>query len=269
MKKIFQTILIATALTLAWGCSSSDSDDEPNGSGQTVYPPTAVSEPPSWDVTFTLPQGESGKPAWQQVDFYQFENTMTIVLHLDDYMTPYLSEGDQIAAIVNNEVREIADIQFYQLTENDPKKNMFMLLVPFADSETTADLSYYNAQTNQHYLLSTVSLIDNNTLGSEYDLVLGLYEHGTLTAQLGEKVPFQPASGDKLAIFEDEICCGVGTYDAQTQKWSIPFYDLSSNTTKAHFRYYSAEKRAIYRAEVVIDVDRIRRTVQTPYLLDF
>ena len=121
---------------------------------------------------------------------------MTIVLHLDDYMTPYLSEGDQIAAIVNNEVREIADIQFYQLTENDPKKNMFMLLVPFADSETTADLSYYNAQ---------------------------------------------------------------------TQKW----YDLSSNTTKAHFRYYSAEKRAIYRAEVVIDVDRIRRTVQTPYLLDF
>lgn len=163
-------------------------------------PPTAVSEPPSWNVTFTLPQGESGKPAWQQVDFYQFENTMTIVLHLDDYMTPYLSEGDQIAAIVNNEVREIADIQFYQQTENDPKKNMFMLLVPFADSETTADLSYYNAQ---------------------------------------------------------------------TQKWSIPFYDLSSNTTKAHFRYYSAEKRAIYRAEVVIDVARIRRTVQTPYLLDF
>lgn len=200
MKKIFQTILIATALTLAWGCSSSDSDDEPNGSGQTVYPPTAVSEPPSWNVTFTLPQGESGKPDWQQVYFYQFENTMTIVLHLDDYMTPYLSEGDQIAAIVNNEVREIANIQFYQLTENDPKKNMFMLLVPFADSETTADLSYYNAQ---------------------------------------------------------------------TQKWSIPFYDLSSNTTKAHFRYYSAEKRAIYRAEVVIDVDRIRRTVQTPYLLDF
>ena len=39
MKKIFQTILIATALTLAWGCSSSDSDDEPNGSGQTVSPP--------------------------------------------------------------------------------------------------------------------------------------------------------------------------------------------------------------------------------------
>jgi hypothetical protein len=102
--------------------ASSTPTTNPMAQARSSTPPTAVSEPPSWDVTFTLPQGESGKPAWQQVDFYQFENTMTIVLHLDDYMPPYLSEGDQIAAIVNNEVREIADIQFYQQTENDPKK---------------------------------------------------------------------------------------------------------------------------------------------------
>ncbi len=269
MKKIFQTILIATALTLTWGCSSSDSDDDHSGIDQTVFPPTSVSEPPSWNVVFTLPQGQPGKPDWQQVDFYQFENTMTIVLHLDDYMTPYLSEKDQISALVNGEVREIANIQFYKLNESTSQQNMFMLLVPFADSETTTDLCYYNAQTDQHYNLATVSLLDDNTLGSEYDLVLGLYDNGIITAQLGEKVPFQPNAGDKLAIFEDDICCGVGTYNAAQKIWTIHVYNLSSTATEAHFRYYSAEKQAIYRAETIIELDRIRRTVLTPYYLNF
>lgn len=176
-----------------------------------------------------------------------------------------------IQGVTSNKVTlgKIADIQFYKLNESTSQQNMFMLLVPFADSETTTDLCYYNAQTEQHYNLATVSLLDDNTLGSEYDLVLGLYDNGIITAQLGEKVPFQPNAGDKLAIFEDDICCGVGTYNAAQKIWTIHVYNLSSTATEAHFRYYSAEKQAIYRAETIIELDRIRRTVLTPYYLNF
>lgn len=65
---------------------------------------------PQWKVEFKLPQGQAGNPQWadKQVDFYQFENTMSIVLRLEDEMTPFLSDNDVMAAIVNGEVREVS-----------------------------------------------------------------------------------------------------------------------------------------------------------------
>jgi hypothetical protein len=261
MKKLFNAIIIAAAFVMAWGCSSSD--DETTDSAA-----ISVSEAPQWKVEFTMPKGQDGKQNWEQVDFYQFENTMTIVLHLEDEMDPFLSEGDQMAAIVNGEVREIANIQFYNV-EGSKRGNIFMLLVPFADQDKFVDLYYYNAKADQTYSMNTTDLRDNNTVGSEVDFVIGLFNIGDITAKLSDNVPFTPGAGDKLALFVDDVCSGVGSYDASKQQWNIKAYKISQTSTMAHFRYYSAERSAIYKTAEVIDFNTIRRAVATPYYLDF
>ena len=262
MKNVFHSLVIATALCLVCGCSS-DSDDNPPDNNS-----VPVSEAPQWKVEFNLPKGQEGKPDWQQVDFYQFENTMTIVLHLEDEMAPFLSKEDQMAGIVNGEVREIADIQLYSTSENR-QGNLFMLLIPYADSDRFVDVYYYNAKTNQTFPITTTDLRGNNTVGSEVDFVVGLFTLGNITAKLADNMPFTPSAGDMLALFVDEVCCGVGNYDAKTQTWTVKAYDLSLGSTEAHFRYYSAERRAIYKTAVMIDFKTIRRAVETPYYLSF
>lgn len=262
MKKIFQSIMIVAALSLGWGCSS---DNDSSSSG---YSPISVSEEPQWRVEFSLPKGEEGKPDWEQVDFYQFENTMTIVLHLEEEMTPFLSEGDQMVGIVNDEVREIADIQFYSINEHQ-RGNLFMLLIPYADSDKFVDIYYYNAKTNQTFSITTTDLHEDNTVGSEVDFVVGLFTLGDITAKLGDNVPFKYAAGDELALFVGDVCCGVGTYDAEKQMWTLKAYDLSLAITEAHFRYYSAEHRAIYKTSVMLNLENLRRTILTPYYLNF
>ena len=264
MKKFFNTIIIAAALTMAWGCSSSDDDNEstPNGG-------TPAAEAPQWKVEFTLPKGEAGPPNWEQVDFYKFENTMTIVLHLEDEMKPFLSDGDRMAGIVNGEVREIAEIQFTNSGESQPRGNLFMLLVPFADQDKMVDLYYYNALTNQTWLITTTDLRENNTLGSEADFVIGLFTMGEITAKLNDNVPFTPTAGDELALFVGDVCSGVGTYDAEQKQWSIKAYQISQTSTEAHFRYYSAEQHAIYKTPVMLDFTKLPRSVVAPYYLNF
>lgn len=264
MKKFFNTIIIAAALTMVWGCSSSDDDNESTPNGGI---PTAKA--PQWKVEFTLPQGEAGPPQWEEVNFYQFENTMTIVLHLEDEMTPYLSDGDRMAGIVNDEVREIAKIQFIASGENQPHNNLFMLLIPFADQDKMVDLYYYNAKTNQTWFITTTDLRENNTLGSEVDFVIGLFTLGEITTKLNNNVPFTPTPNDELALYVDDVCSGVGIYDAEQNQWNIKIYKISQTSTEAHFRYYSAEKNAIYKTPVMLDIMKLPRSVVTPYYLDF
>lgn len=255
--------MITTALTFMWGCGS-DNEIVPSGDG-----PTPVSEAPQWKVEFSLPKGQAGKPDWKQVDFYQFENTMTIVLHLEDEMTPFLTEGDQMAGIVNGEVREIANIQLTSDAEGQPRSNLFMLLVPFADDDLFVDLYYYNAKTNQTYPMTTTDLRDNNTVGSEVDFVVGLFTVGEIAVKLDANQPFTPTANDQLALFVNDVCSGIGTYDTNSGQWLLKAYELSPNETEAHFRYYSAEKKTIYRTPVMIDFTKIRRNVLTPYYLSF
>lgn len=265
MKKYFNIILMATALTLGWGCSSSDDDD---AGGNKPAVPTV--EPPQWKVEFSLPQGQSGAPDWESklVDFFQFENTMTAVLRLEDEMTPFLSEDDQMAAVINDEVREVGYIQHYTYADGETF-SQFMLLIPFAEQEKTADLFYYNAKTKQSYKMTTISLIANSTLGSESDFVVGLFTLGEIAAKLPSNAPFTYKEGDELGLFVGDVCCGVATYDAANQQWTMTAYRASQDSTKAHFRYYSAEKKAIYKTTEVIDFITLPRAVVTPYPLEF
>ena len=171
-----------------------------------------------------------------------------------------------MAGIVNGEVREIADIQF---DKENQQALPFMLLIPYADSDTYVNIYYYNAKTNQTYLIVTTNLRDNDTVGSEDDFVVGLFTLGDITAQLPDNAPFKYAAGDQLALFAGDICCGVGTYDAETQMWIIKAYKLALNTTEGHFRYYSAEKRTIYHTSAILNFENIHRSIQTPYVLNF
>lgn len=66
-----------------------------------------------------------------------------------------------------------------------------------------------------------------------------------------------------------DVCCGVGTYDAEKQMWTLKAYDLSLASTEAHFRYYSAERRTIYKTSVMLNLENLRRTILTPYYLNF
>lgn len=266
MRKLFNIMMMATALTLGWGCSSSN-DDNADAAGDKG---TSVAEAPQWKVEFKMPQGTAGKPDWasRHADFYQFQNTMTAVVRMEDEMLPFLSMEDQMAAIVGDEVRELDFIQHYAYEDNE-QFYQFMLLIPFAEQDKTADLYYYNAKADQSYRLTTIDLKVDATLGSETTFVVGLFSMGSIMAKLDASVPFAYAAGDQLALFVGEECIGTGTYDAAQQQWAIKVYKPATVDTEAHFRYYSTQKQAIYKTGKLIDLTTLPRSVLTPYYLSF
>ena len=97
MKK---SILALAALAfMAWGCSSSDDDDE-----------DMRKDPIETPETPTIREGNDARPDWQaQAPNYDlFEQTMTVDVILQDGLKSYASSADLLCAKVGEEVRGVA-----------------------------------------------------------------------------------------------------------------------------------------------------------------
>ena len=115
MKK--SILAIAALAFMAWGYSS-DTDEETRPIGILV--------------------GTDARPVWTMPNYDLYEQTMSVDILLQDTLVQYASEQDMICAIINNEVRGVANAQ-----QVDDNQWVFPLTVVSDEANVMIGLSYY------------------------------------------------------------------------------------------------------------------------------
>lgn len=253
--------MIAATLAMLWGCSSSD-DDNNNGSANNAggFHGVRVANAPKWTFTMVPPVGDiQGKPDWQEVDFFDYDNNMTAIVFVSDLFDIDVSDDDRMAAIVDGEVREVCAPVSYPLPDVDETMKCFMLYIPYDMDENDVELQYYNAQTNQTFIGKQWFDVTDDTVGDDeiclFTLRPMIAEYYVLPDDV--PLPFTPSPNDELAVFMGDECCGVGEITEGVglkQRWLVRAFDMNRRYEKAHIRYYSAETKTIYQTDDILEI---------------
>ena len=220
--RLASMLCMMLALGLNIACSSDNDNGSDNGGGGNNKP---------------LPFGDT---AW----------AINFQLPFDTAMDGLISDDDRMAAIIDGEVRDIGYIVTYR------QQPVFMLLIPFESDDDKVELQYYNAKTNQTYIMTDAFSVWDDTVGSEETnlFYLELIPKTYLVLTLPDDLPFMPSPDDEMGIFCGDECCGLPVA-IDRKNWEGDAYMLPQLTgTKAHVRYYSAEKDAIYTTDDIIDL---------------
>ena len=260
MKKIYSMLMIAASLAMLWGCSSSDDDDNngTNQGGSTQIHGVKVDNAPHWFFdAVTLPQGDiQGKPDWEEVNFFEFEDNMTAIVFVSEHFGVKLAADDRMAAIVDGEVREICEPNVYNLPDEEPLY-CFMLYIPFEPDDDAVELQYYNAKANQTYITKNAFNVKDYTIGDDELFMFTLRPMTPYFFTVPSDLPFTPTSDDEVAMFIGDECCGVANSQVDVKGnlvWSVDAYDMNRTGEKAHVRYYSAQTKTIYMTEPIYEV---------------
>ncbi len=246
--KTIKFMIMMAALTLAWGCSSSD-DDATNGGDQEWNGSTFdVSAKPAWAIDWS---SDVVKPDWQDPDPTKYECSMTMLIRLVDNLAPYSTDDDMMAIFMGGECRGVS----YRNKLADGKV-AFLLHVKGTSEEANQhmELRYYCG--GLHHLTITEAIspfVPNNVLDNIYKIDFDITHGSTkyplntmLTVILPQKLPFTPNSDDMLAVFVDGECRGVGYQNADLYEgWRVSVMGRSADET-AQIRYYSADKGGTY-----------------------
>jgi len=122
MKK--SILAIAALAFMAWGCSSSDDQDD---STQQVQP--APTE---------LQAGTDARPTWAEPNYDLYEQIMSVDILLQDTLVKYASDQDMICATIHNEVRGVANAK-----QVDDNQWVFPLTICSDEASVMIGLSYY------------------------------------------------------------------------------------------------------------------------------
>ncbi len=256
MKKIYSMLMIAASLTMLWGCSSSDDDDtkitDQGGSSPTHS--VKVGEAPNWTFdTNTIPPGDiQGKPDWDEVNFYDYEDNMTAIVFVSENFGITVMPDDRMAAIVDGEVREVCTPTLYNIPDVEESLYCFMLYIPFGSEDDSVEIQYYNAKANQTYVAKDAFSVKDYTIGDDELFLYTLRPMSAYYLVVPPNQPFTPSPDDELAMFMGDECCGVGSYltiKDGNHIWSVSAYDMNYRGEKFHVRYYSSQTQTIYMTE--------------------
>ncbi len=216
MKKIYSMLMIAASLTMLWGCSSSD-DDDTKSTDQGGSSPThsvKVGEAPNWTFdTNTIPPGDiQGKPDWDEVNFYDYEDNMTAIVFVSENFGITVMPDDRMAAIVDGEVREVCTPTLYNIPDVEESLYCFMLYIPFGSEDDSVEIQYYNAKANQTYVAKDAFSVKDYTIGDDELFLYTLRPMSAYYLVVPPNQPFTPSPDDELAMFMGDECCGVGSY---------------------------------------------------------
>ena len=256
MKKIYSMLMIAASLTMLCGCSSSD-DDDTKSTDQGGSSPThsvKVGEAPNWTFdTNTIPPGDiQGKPDWDEVNFYDYEDNMTAIVFVSENFGITVMPDDRMAAIVDGEVREVCTPTLYTIPDVEESLYCFMLYIPFGSEDDSVEIQYYNAKANQTYVAKDAFSVKDYTIGDDELFLYTLRPMSAYYLVVPPNQPFTPSPDDELAMFMGDECCGVGSYltiKDGNHIWSVSAYDMNYRGEKFHVRYYSSQTQTIYMTE--------------------
>jgi len=223
------------ALTMAWGCSSSD-DDELEAS---TFEPCGK---PTWSVNLV---GTDNTPSWTAPNPSDYESSMFIMVKLQEELEEYSSEADRMTVFIGDECRTMP------AKPNGNAHDYYFILKVWGnavDRDVVLSLRYYCATLHQVFVLEgKESFATERTYGFDEDFVPPLLKGSTkypvqtsLTVNLPDNPPFTPADGDCVAVFVGGECRGVGTLG----KAFTVFRTTEKETLQV--RYYSTEKAGVY-----------------------
>ena len=257
-------MMITATLAMLWGCSSSDDDNNNNNNGSANNAGglhgVRVANAPKWTFEVVTPAGDiQGKPDWQEVNFFDYENNMTAIVFVSEDFGVKLTDDDRMAAIVDGEVREVCAPVTYYIPELENQLKCFMLYVPYETDDDDVELQYYNAQTNQTFIGMDWFDVNDDTVGDDEVVLFTLRPMvvGYFVLPDDKPLPFTPSPGDELAVFMGDKCCGVGEITqgiGLKQLWLVKAFDMDRRYEKAHFRYYSAEAKTIYQTDDFLEI---------------
>lgn len=235
--KTIKILLLTTALTLLWGCSSGDDETSSNGS-------TFVgSGKPAWSVDLT---GNEEAPSWLAPDPTKFESSMFIMVKLQEELIPYSTNEDRLTVFIGDECRAVP-----AEPNKDDEGNVFFVLKIRGNSSDRAvsfTLCYYCALLHQIFdLEGQETFVSELTYGVDADFVPPLLEgckkypaHQLVKVNLPANLPFAQAEGDMIGAFVGNECRGVGRADQ-------PFTVFCTSPEESfQLRYYSETRAGVY-----------------------
>lgn len=264
MKMTIKTMMLAAALTLAWGCSTSDSEeDEQSVPALFTAPFTATPAAPDWHIDWSW---HDDAPSWQVPDASKFEYSMNVMLQLGDEFLPFSTDDDPMAIFINGECRGIGYRNLYP-----SGKVLYLIHVKGygEDTERYMELRYYNSKLSHLFVYQFLPrFTPNDLLDNPYTLVVDpalgnlKYPDSTFAAVLmPEELPFTVANGDMLAAFVDGECRGTFVrHEELFDGWRGTTY-FRNGEEKAQLRYYSTEKQGFYAVEGTIDLNKKTQNV--------
>lgn len=245
MKTLLNTMMIAAALVLAWGCRHDEKEEKSST--------FTVSARPDWQVDLT---SDEGVPSWTAPDPSQFESSVFIRLRLEDELAALSSDDDLMSVFIGGECRALSDVR----NVSDDGGVYFILKIRGNSSttETFLTLNYYSARLRQVFsILGRNNFVSGYTYGFDMDFVPPLLSGSSkypvqcdLTVKMPATRPFNVKADDMVAVFSGDECRGAGLYGH-----SFTVYGKQEGETM-QVRYYSVEKGGIYTLDNTFVLNR-------------
>ena len=253
MKTIINSMLLAAALTVAWGCSSGD-DSTGGNESLTTFEAAAA---PRWTVEM---HSNQERPQWEPPTPSLYENKMIVMLRLQEELVPFSTDDDLMAVFVADECRA--------LSRRSGKGNaIYFVLNIYGNSDSDPEhlsLCYYSGGLKQEFWRRGENgFLDELNIGTESDFVLDLMTGTTIyDRQTVFIVKPKAKSGiaideinDRVGVFVDGECRGVGkpgsAFNVYHQKYE----------SEAELRYYSESQRGIYTSKEPLTLDTGYQTI--------
>lgn len=249
MMKTVKILMTVAALATAWGCSTDTDEQTGTENGlATTMPPSAGytfehADRPAWSVDLT---GNDAAPDWGNFNMSLYENSMYVLVTLQDELAANATEADRMAVFIGGERRtQLAVPNFY---DDGAVRYVLRIYGNSTDRNVRFDLQYYSAALKQLFSIGTEEkFVPEFTYGNIKDFVPPLLRgckkfpvQNQLTVSLPDQPPFTPDNNDLVAVFVGDECRGVGVAGK-------PFNVFrTSETEKLSLRYYSVQQAGIY-----------------------
>ena len=249
MMKTVKILMTVAVLATAWGCSTDTDEQTGTENGlATTMPPSAGytfehADRPAWGVDLT---GNDAAPDWGNFNMSLYENSMYVLVTLQDELAAHSTEADRMAVFIGGERRtQLAVPNFY---DDGAVRYVLRIYGNSTDRNVRFTLQYYSVALKQLFSIGTEEkFVPEFTYGNIKDFVPPLLRgckkfpvQNQLTVSLPGQTPFTPDNNDLVAVFVGDECRGVGVAGK-------PFNVFrTSETEKLTLRYYSVQQAGIY-----------------------
>lgn len=241
MMKTVKILMTVAALATVWGCSTANDNEI-----ETVKPTGCTFEHadrPAWSVDLT---GNDAAPDWGNFNLSLYENSMYVLVTLQEELAAHSTEADRMAVFIGGERRtQLAVPNFY---DDGAVRYVLRIYGNSTDRNVRFTLQYYSVALKQLFSIGTEEkFVPEFTYGNIKDFVPPLLKgckkfpvQNQLTVSLPDQPPFTPDNNDLVAVFVGSECRGVGIAGK-------PFNVFrTSETEKLTLRYYSVQQAGIY-----------------------
>ncbi len=259
--RIFSMMLMATVLTAWWGCSSSGDDVSAERRISGVKNVTYVDEKPVWAFNVPTPTDRIiEKTPWVEEKGYMNEFSMTAVVYIDSMLNVGCSLSDQMAAIIDGEVREVSTPVI-----DEHGALVFMLYITYNEKDANVDLHYHNANNNKVYIQKNAFNVNEDVVGSDEAFILSIYDMTLLHVTLNSENRFQVGPNDLMAVMDGDVCYGIGLpEDIEDNEWVFFARSTPGTNPTAKIQYYNAEKNAILTSNEQVQLINDKELYVTP-----